>query len=158
MTPNTILPSPYLHPTSIDTKMGNLICKVVDHIKNTICDMAPPIVQYVVKHPIKAVCHVASATMMLGSSVIAPLLLGLAGFTSAGVAAGSLAAAVQSSMGTVVAGGAFATLQSAAMGGYGAAIVAGAMSGAAVAAEVVPIVVSVVEQIDCDSDPEETDE
>ncbi|KAF2689541.1 hypothetical protein K458DRAFT_384177 [Lentithecium fluviatile CBS 122367] len=54
---------------------------------------------------------------------------------------GSLAASVQSAIGTVTAGSAFATLQSAAMGGYGAATVANAVAGAAAAAEGINVAV-----------------
>lgn len=46
---------------------------------------------------------------------------------------GSIAAGAQAGMGNVAAGSLFATLQSAAMGGYGAATVNGIVQGAAVA-------------------------
>jgi hypothetical protein len=45
---------------------------------------------------------------------------------------GSAAAAIQASAGNVAAGGAFATLQSAAMGGYGGAVVGGLVRAGAV--------------------------
>ncbi|KAF2706356.1 hypothetical protein K504DRAFT_361368, partial [Pleomassaria siparia CBS 279.74] len=76
--------------------------------------LSNPIVQYIMAHPIKTICHVANAALLVASSVIAPPLLAVAGFTNVGVAAGSLAAAVQSSIGNVAAGGTFAVLQSAA--------------------------------------------
>ena len=77
--------------------------------------------------------------------IMGPLLAGI-GFGAAGPIAGrllphvfddmlakasqgSLAAAIQATLGPVAAGSLFAVLQSAAMGGYGAAIVAGTMSG-----------------------------
>ena len=47
---------------------------------------------------------------------------------------GSVASGVMSFLGIVPAGGVYATLQSAAMGGYGAPIVAGAAKGAAAVA------------------------
>lgn len=65
---------------------------------------------------------------------MAPLAIGAAGFTGAGVAAGSLAAAIQSTMGGVVAsGGTFAALQSAGAAGFGMATnaVLGAVGGVA---------------------------
>jgi len=51
--------------------------------------------------------------------VMAPILffLGLIGFSAVGVVAGSLAAAIQASIGCVVAGSLFAIAQSIAMGG-----------------------------------------
>ncbi|KZM28362.1 uncharacterized protein EKO05_0005186 [Ascochyta rabiei] len=54
-----------------------------------------------------------------------PFILGAVGFTSSGIAAGSIAAGIHAGIGSVAAGSAFATLTSAAMGGYGAIIVFG---------------------------------
>jgi len=54
--------------------------------------------------------------------VVAPVL-GAIGFTEAGVVAGSVAAGVQSGIGSVVAPSVFSVLQSAAAGGYGVATV-----------------------------------
>nr|AGR53517.1 hypothetical protein [Dolomedes mizhoanus] len=66
-----------------------------------------------------------------GATVALPLL----GFSSAGVAAGSVAAGVQSMIGNVAAGSAFASLQSAGVTGLAAATKAAlATGGAAVAA------------------------
>ena len=59
--------------------------------------------------------------------------LGLAGFTSAGIAGGSIAAGIQSSIGAVTAGSAFATLQSLGATGTIAAIGYGSAATAAVA-------------------------
>ncbi|KAL7795960.1 hypothetical protein V8C37DRAFT_372647 [Trichoderma ceciliae] len=55
--------------------------------------------------------------------VTAPILgmAGAAGFTPAGIAASSIASAVHASIGNVAAGSIFATMQSAAAGGYGLA-------------------------------------
>ncbi|KAJ4406487.1 hypothetical protein N0V85_004505 [Neurospora sp. IMI 360204] len=61
--------------------------------------------------------------------VTAPILAAL-GFGAAGPVAGTAAAAAQAALGNVVAGSAFSIAQSAAMGGYGAAIVNGAVQGA----------------------------
>ncbi|PBL03937.1 hypothetical protein ARMGADRAFT_1004597 [Armillaria gallica] len=55
--------------------------------------------------------------------VVLPHTLGLLGFGAAGPVAGGLAAAAQSGMGNVAAGGLFALLQSIAMGGSIPAIV-----------------------------------
>ena len=55
-----------------------------------------------------------------GASVAAvPAILAMAGFTSAGISAGSLAAMWQASMGGVASGGLFSTLQSISMAGLG---------------------------------------
>ncbi|KAF1996227.1 hypothetical protein P154DRAFT_580154 [Amniculicola lignicola CBS 123094] len=121
--------------------MGNRMAKAVNIVKDAVVSIfrriAPPIVQYVVKHPIRSLFHVGSFISVCLAPVITAPLLGLVGFTGVGVAAGSLAAGIQSGLGNVVAGGVFATLQSAAMGGYGAATVAGAVAQTAIAAEAI---------------------
>ncbi|KAL5083293.1 hypothetical protein Trisim1_001802 [Trichoderma cf. simile WF8] len=60
--------------------------------------------------------------------VTAPIisLAGAAGFTSGGIAATSAATTVHASIGNVAAGSIFATLQSAAAGGYGVGVLTGA--------------------------------
>ncbi|KAL6152686.1 hypothetical protein ACJQWK_11340 [Exserohilum turcicum] len=121
--------------------VSNFVQKAVEAVKNTVSDMfrsiAPPIVRYVVEHPIRTLGHVGSAALLVAPGIITAPLLAVAGFTGSGVAAGSLAAAVQSGLGTVSAGSTFAVLQSAAMGGYGAGTVAAVAGGTAVAAEAV---------------------
>lgn len=68
------------------------------------------------------------AGIAIGVGVVATggLLLPAVGFTSAGVAAGSLAAATQASIGSVVAGSAFATCQS--IGATGVLLSGGALA------------------------------
>ncbi|KAK0620138.1 hypothetical protein B0T14DRAFT_520659 [Immersiella caudata] len=88
-------------------------------------------------NPIAAACGVVALgglTVVAAPAVLTAPVLSAVGFTSLGPAAGSIAAGVQGA--STVAGGLFATLQSAAMGGYGAAAVAGAaqVAGGAVAA------------------------
>ena len=53
------------------------------------------------------------------------------GFGAAGPVAGSIAAGIQAGIGNVAAGSLFATLQSAAMGGFGVAIVSGTVEAGA---------------------------
>lgn len=78
----------------------------------------------------------AAATVVTGAGVAviaAPALItapimgiaGMVGFTPAGVAGASIASALQASIGNVAAGSIFATIQSAAAGGYGVAALAG---------------------------------
>ncbi|QBZ55905.1 hypothetical protein PoMZ_00811 [Pyricularia oryzae] len=73
---------------------------------------------------------VAGATMLFAPALIALPALSLIGFGASGPIAGSIAAAVQSGIGSVVAPSLFATLQSAAMGGYGVAAVFGTVQAA----------------------------
>jgi hypothetical protein len=61
--------------------------------------------------------------------LLSPIVPGAVGFSAAGPVAGSLAAGWQSSMGLVAAGSPFAILQSAAMGGVGAAGCVSAVAG-----------------------------
>ncbi|CAM1505409.1 Fc.00g110460.m01.CDS01 [Cosmosporella sp. VM-42] len=83
--------------------------------------------QWLMDNPGKAACFGAGAAMCLGPGLIAAPILGGLGFGAGGIVGGSIAAALQSSMGSVAAGGLFATLQSAGAGGYGAATVYGAI-------------------------------
>ncbi|XP_076074162.1 uncharacterized protein LOC143045496 isoform X1 [Mytilus galloprovincialis] len=78
---------------------------------------------------------------LVGGAVLAPIAvpaaLGAIGFTSGGVAGGSIAAAMMSSVGNVAAGGAIATMQSigaAGLGAAGTAVGAGVSGVAGVAA------------------------
>ncbi|KAG6034866.1 hypothetical protein E4U41_006347 [Claviceps citrina] len=78
------------------------------------------------EHPVAAATAGTGLFVVAAPAVVSTPLLSWLGF---GVA-GSVAAAIQSSIGNVVAGGLFATLQSAAAGGAGAAVVNGAVSAA----------------------------
>ncbi|KAF2465909.1 uncharacterized protein BDR25DRAFT_80967 [Lindgomyces ingoldianus] len=139
--------------------MGNQISSFVEDAFNRIKDKAiavlrsilPPVVQYAVQHPIQTVTHIACATLFLVPSLIVAPVLSILGFTSVGVATGTIAAGVQSIIGPVMAGGMFATLTSAAMGGYGAATVAGVVSGAAVVAEGINVAVEAANEANWDN-------
>ncbi|KAI4680069.1 uncharacterized protein J4E88_005960 [Alternaria novae-zelandiae] len=63
---------------------------------------------------------------------VTPVMLGLVGFTPIGIAAGSTASAFQAGVAPIAAGSAFAILTSAAMGGYGLAIVQAIVVGSSV--------------------------
>ncbi|EUC48219.1 hypothetical protein COCMIDRAFT_87824 [Bipolaris oryzae ATCC 44560] len=103
--------------------MGNAVSTFVQNainaVKNTVEEMfhriAPPIVRYVAKHPLRTLGHIGSAALLLVPGVITTPLLAIVGFSSSGIVAGSLAAGVQSAMGAVSAGSTFAILQSAAV-------------------------------------------
>jgi hypothetical protein len=71
---------------------------------------------YIKEHPIRFALHATGAVALTASLVALPIL-GAAGFTAVGPAAGSTAAAWQASIGAVEAGSIFAWCQSAAMGG-----------------------------------------
>ncbi len=78
-------------------------------------------INYAKAHPVLTGLQVVGTTVSVLSFFAVPVL-GAVGFTAAGPAAGSAAAAWQSSMGVVKAGSLFSWCQSAAMGG-------GALSG-----------------------------
>ncbi|KAL2372399.1 hypothetical protein BDBG_07561 [Blastomyces gilchristii SLH14081] len=79
--------------------------------------------------------QLAAGTVLIAASVIATPALGAIGFTSIGPAAGTVATAWQSGIGSVEAGSIFAMCQSAAMGGVVAkAVTAVGAAGAGVAA------------------------
>ncbi|KIL84250.1 hypothetical protein FAVG1_12487 [Fusarium avenaceum] len=70
-----------------------------------------------------ATAIVVGVAVVAVPALVAGPLLGALGFGAAGVTAGSAAAGIQSGIGSVVAPGLFATLQSAGAGGYGLAAV-----------------------------------
>ncbi|KAI1374882.1 hypothetical protein F4677DRAFT_447148 [Hypoxylon crocopeplum] len=78
-------------------------------------------------NPGKATLFGVAGLAIAAPALIAGPVLAIAGFGATGIAPASLAAVVQSGIGNVVAGSAFATLQSAGMAGYGAAVVNGAV-------------------------------
>ncbi|KAK0654415.1 hypothetical protein DIS24_g5195 [Lasiodiplodia hormozganensis] len=80
------------------------------------------IIEWVKAHPYMTAAIVVAVILAI---VLPPVFLHCLGFTAAGVAAGSVAAAIQASIGSVAAGSTFAILTSAMMGGYGVAIVVG---------------------------------
>ncbi|PQK16857.1 hypothetical protein BB8028_0007g00580 [Beauveria bassiana] len=71
---------------------------------------------YTPAHPVTVGALLVRVGIAAAHGLVAAPILGAAGFTANGVAAGSAAAAVQSGIGNVVGGSVFATLQSAAAG------------------------------------------
>ncbi|KXH34603.1 hypothetical protein CNYM01_03857 [Colletotrichum nymphaeae SA-01] len=94
--------------------------------------------EWVRENPGTTVCYGVSAgslVVLAAPALVAAPALGLAGFGSQGIVAGSAAAGIQAGIGNVVAPSLFATLQSAGAAGYGAAVVNGAIqAGAGVSA------------------------
>ncbi|OTB00835.1 hypothetical protein M426DRAFT_323946 [Hypoxylon sp. CI-4A] len=80
------------------------------------------------KNPRKAAIYsigtVGGVAVVAPAAIAAPVL-GVFGFGANGIVGGSFAAGIQGMIGNVAAGGIFATLQSAGMAGYGAAVVNG---------------------------------
>ncbi|KHN99575.1 Interferon-induced 6-16 [Metarhizium album ARSEF 1941] len=81
------------------------------------------------EHPVAATVVGAGAAVVAAPVLLSAPALAVAGYGSSGVVAGSLAATIQSSVGSVAAGSAFATLQSAGAAGAGLATVNGIAQG-----------------------------
>ncbi|KAI1767042.1 hypothetical protein GGR53DRAFT_161510 [Hypoxylon sp. FL1150] len=79
------------------------------------------------KAALYGVAGVGTRVALAPAAAAAPVLTAL-GFTADGIAKLSIASGIQSGIGSVVAPSLFSTLQSAAMGGYGAAVVNGVVS------------------------------
>jgi len=98
------------------------------------------VLKWITAHPGQSALVVANGVLLFTPAALTGPLLATMGFGASGPVAGSVAAWLQSVLGPIGAGSAFAYLQSAAMGGYGVAVVNGitqacaAISGTAVAA------------------------
>ncbi|PHH88389.1 hypothetical protein CDD83_7605 [Cordyceps sp. RAO-2017] len=87
------------------------------------------IVRFFKRHACTVLAMIPGILVVLAPAIVATPVLGILGFTTTGISAGSTAAALQSSLGSVTAPCLFSTLQSAAMGGYGVAAVNGFVQG-----------------------------
>ncbi|KAF5027250.1 hypothetical protein F66182_666 [Fusarium sp. NRRL 66182] len=86
-------------------------------------------VEYVKENPAAAAAIGVGTVVVAAPVIVAAPALAAGGFGANGIVGGSIAAGAQSAIGNVVAPGAFATLQSAAAGGYGVATVHGVVQG-----------------------------
>ncbi|TAQ86342.1 hypothetical protein B7494_g5308 [Chlorociboria aeruginascens] len=88
-------------------------------------DQAPTALRaWIEAHPYQTAFLVMNGVIVLAPGVLSAPVLAALGWGGAGVRAGSFAAGLQSTIGNVGARSAFAYVQSAAMGGYGAGAVA----------------------------------
>ncbi|KAI0876016.1 hypothetical protein GGS24DRAFT_453219 [Hypoxylon argillaceum] len=85
--------------------------------------------EWAAANPGKASALGAGAVLVAAPMLVAAPVLGAAGFGANGIIAGSAAAGAQSGIGSVLAPSIFATLQSAAAGGYGVAAVSATVQG-----------------------------
>ncbi|CAA9963312.1 hypothetical protein PTMSG1_06680 [Pyrenophora teres f. maculata] len=90
-----------------------------------------PLLDWITAHPYQTVFHVVNGVILLTPAAATVPFFSALGLSAGGPVAGSTAATIMSYFSYVPAGGIFATAQSAAMGGYGASIAAGAAQGAA---------------------------
>ncbi|KAL8953392.1 MAG: hypothetical protein Q9222_000769 [Ikaeria aurantiellina] len=128
-------------------------------IKDTdFVERASEVKDWIRRNPGKAALHFGTVIPLIVPGLIFPPILGAAGFGASGVVAGSVAAGAQTA--NTAAGGAFAILQSAGMGGYGVPIVNGIIQGASAVASVSGITASALwnskNSADKDRKPEDT--
>ncbi|XXG97384.1 hypothetical protein Hte_003685 [Hypoxylon texense] len=86
---------------------------------------------WIMENPGKAALYGAAGagtSVALAPALVASPVLAILGFGADGIVKASIAAGIQSGIGSVVAPSLFATLQSAGMAGYGVAVVNGAVS------------------------------
>ncbi|KAI1740092.1 hypothetical protein F4680DRAFT_419664 [Xylaria scruposa] len=86
-----------------------------------VADKGRKVAEWAAANPGKTAAIGAGAVLIAAPMATVAPLLGAAGFGANGIVAGSAAAAVQSSIGSVGAGSLFATATSAGAGGYGVA-------------------------------------
>lgn len=124
--------------------MGQIVTKIRQMFARSIA--------WIREHPSKAVICAINTVIIAAPTIVFTPVLGLLGFTSLGPAAGnspphpaskplahhealkkadpatgSIAASLHSALSPIAAGGTFSILQSAAMGGYGVGVAAGAV-------------------------------
>ncbi|KAI1214430.1 uncharacterized protein F4807DRAFT_456072 [Annulohypoxylon truncatum] len=97
-------------------------------------DGAAKAAKWVAENPKSTAAYGVSGVALIAPAIIAGPALAAVGFGANGIAGASLAAGAQASIGNVAAGSLFATLQSAGMAGYGAAIVNGVVQAGGAAA------------------------
>ncbi|KAF9691625.1 hypothetical protein EKO04_010442 [Ascochyta lentis] len=84
------------------------------------------VVDWIAAHPYQTAFQIVNGVIICTPAAATVPVLAALGFGANGPLAGSVASGVMSYFSFVPAGGVFATLQSAAMGGYGASAAAGA--------------------------------
>jgi hypothetical protein len=85
-----------------------------------------PLLGWIAAHPYQTMFHVVNGVVLLTPAAATVPFFNALGLSAGGPVAGSAATSIMSFFGYVPAGGIYATAQSAAMGGYGASIAAGA--------------------------------
>ncbi|KAH7400528.1 hypothetical protein DE146DRAFT_677319 [Phaeosphaeria sp. MPI-PUGE-AT-0046c] len=107
---------------SASIKADDALKIAIDTLKNMdLVVVVKAVTQWIKAHPWETAAIVVPLILL----ACTPAFLGLAGFTAGGITAGSIAAGIQAGIGSVAASSVFATLTSAAMGGYGVLVVFG---------------------------------
>ncbi|KAI2481062.1 hypothetical protein Ptr902_08088 [Pyrenophora tritici-repentis] len=99
---------------------------------NATAAVAQPLVDWITAHPCQTFFHVVNGVVLLTPAAATVPLFSALGLSAGGPVAGSTAATIMSYFNFVPPGGIYATAQSAAMGGYGASVAAGAAQAGAV--------------------------
>ncbi|KAH9867950.1 hypothetical protein IAQ61_007255 [Plenodomus lingam] len=94
------------------------------------------LLDWIAEHPYQTFFHVVNGVVLLTPAAATVPIFSALGLSAGGPVAGSAAASIMSYFSYVPAGGVYAMAQSAAMGGYGASIAAGAAQAGALASSV----------------------
>ncbi|KAL5117537.1 hypothetical protein ACEQ8H_004567 [Pleosporales sp. CAS-2024a] len=104
----------------LSTQAQDAVLAAIAQLKHLgISGVAKMLASWMKAHPAETAAILVAIIFLAAT----PAVLAAMGFTSAGIAAGSAAAALQSGIGSVAAGSLFAICQSAMMGGYGIGII-----------------------------------
>ncbi|KAF2799546.1 hypothetical protein K505DRAFT_194608, partial [Melanomma pulvis-pyrius CBS 109.77] len=96
----------------------------IERLKNIdVKEISKALVAWCKANPKTLTIIIVAIVVSILFGALAPMMLSGIGFSAAGPVAGTIAAGWQASIGSVAAGSFFAILQSAAMGGFGVAIV-----------------------------------
>jgi hypothetical protein len=68
----------------------NAVRVVKDTVSNIFRRLAPPIIRYIVAHPIRTLGHIVSGLLLIVPGVVTGPLLALAGFGGNGIIAGGI--------------------------------------------------------------------
>ncbi|KAF1935234.1 hypothetical protein EJ02DRAFT_460561 [Clathrospora elynae] len=93
---------------------------------NATAAAAQPLLDWISAHPYQTFFHVVNGVVLLTPAAATVPFFSALGLSAGGPIAGSTAATIMSYFGYVPAAGIYATAQSAAMGGYGVSVAAGA--------------------------------
>ncbi|PVH90943.1 hypothetical protein DM02DRAFT_606990 [Periconia macrospinosa] len=87
----------------------------------------------IIEHPYQTTFHIVNGVVLIMPAAATVPILNMLSFTALGPAGGTAASSAMAWLGSVAPGGLHATMQSAAMGEYGASVAAGAAQAGAVA-------------------------
>ncbi|KAI4223488.1 MAG: hypothetical protein L6R36_005396 [Xanthoria steineri] len=106
---------------------------------------AKSVLRWSAAHPYQTALQVGMGVLITGPGLLASPALSVAGFTSNGIAAGSMAAAHQAAVGSISSPSTFAMLQSAATGGHAVPFIHGVVRAGSIAASGLGIITTALD-------------